>query len=168
MPVIPVEIRFPSVTLPSVSFPSFTQNATLQFDLPIPTSSPNNTIQIPEPTLTTDNVVAGLAAIGLNKGWVIVLQVVLVIVCAFTALLLLASCAITCTEESYMQSFKKEMSKHADLEEKIREFKEFKKFKKLYPNILDVEKGLGDPWEKAQDEAIGEKSDTASFKTCAV
>ncbi|KAK7917973.1 hypothetical protein PG985_009847 [Apiospora marii] len=172
MPVIPVDfpslkfpgLTLPSLTLPSVSFPSFTRNITIPTDLvPSPTTSNlSDTVSTSEPTLTADNVVAGLAAIGLNKGWVIFMQIVLVLVVVGFVLFMIGVCTAGCMEESW----KKDMEQDKDSKERIKEYREFKKFQKLHPGGLDAWKASGKDLEQAKVETTGQQSDTASFKTC--
>ncbi|KAK8076724.1 hypothetical protein PG994_003996 [Apiospora phragmitis] len=141
MPVIPV------------TFPGFTQDITIPFEA-IPTSSLGGAAQPTETALTVDNVVAGLAAIGLNKGWVICLQIFLVDLFVFVAIGLLAACVASCTDSPWKEQ----------LEEINQKTKELKELQSIIP---DIEKGLDKALEKAKDETTGRHSDAASFRTCA-
>ncbi|KAK7961178.1 hypothetical protein PG988_012392 [Apiospora saccharicola] len=156
MPVIPVDfptLNFPSFTIPPITFPDITGNITITPEL----------AQAIDSTLTKDDVVAGLADLGLTRGWVIFLQIVLVVGFAFMVVFLIAISA-----DGYRQAdCNKEMQKQKDLEDRIKEYREFKKFQKLQASILDLEKGPEKGWEQAKDEATGQQSDTASFQTCA-
>ncbi|KAK8108433.1 hypothetical protein PG984_014234 [Apiospora sp. TS-2023a] len=152
MPVIPIDfptLNFPSFTIPPITFPDITGNITITPEL----------AQAIDSTLTKDDVVAGLADLGLTRGWVIFLQIVLVVVFSFFAIGLIAACGAGCTDSSC----KKEMQKQKDLEEGIKEFREFKKFQRMQASVLDLEKGPA----QAKGETSGQQSDAASFKTCA-
>ncbi|KAK8057881.1 hypothetical protein PG996_011818 [Apiospora saccharicola] len=152
MPVIPVNfptLNFPSFTIPPITFPDITGNITITPEL----------AQAIDSTLTKDDVVAGLADLGLTRGWVVFLQIVLVVIFSFFAIFFIAACVAGCTDAGC----KKEMQKQKDLEEGMKEFREFKKFQRLQASVLDLEKGQ----EKAKYETTGHQSDAASFKTCA-
>ncbi|KAK8061168.1 hypothetical protein PG997_015389 [Apiospora hydei] len=104
-----------------------------------------------------DTVVAGLAAIGLTKGWVIFLQIVLVLIFATLAIFLIAGCSAAWAQDR----------KDGLLDSRLKQLTtKTKELETLQSSIPDIEKGLDRVLGKAKYVTAGQQSGAASFITC--
>ncbi|KAK7936636.1 uncharacterized protein PG986_015074 [Apiospora aurea] len=109
-----------------------------------------------ETSQSMDTVVAGLATIGLAKGWVIFLQIVLVLIFATLEIFLISGCSAAWAQDR----------KDGLLDSRLKQLTtKTKERATLQSSIPDIEKGLDRALEKAKYVTAGQQSDAASFIT---